>query len=126
MGIRPNLNMMALATRNSIRGAGGGDAPTPHTPVESPDSLRSIDYFRIVDLVSEGEIGGLVNGLQSVFLNGTPVANADGTLNFTGVQIDSRNGTQDQTYIPGYSSVENEISVTRELRVESLWVQELI
>jgi predicted phage tail protein len=125
MGIRPNINIMALATRNSIRGAGGGSAPTPHTPVESPDTLRSIDYFRIVDLISEGEIGGLVNGLQSVFLNGTPVANADGTLNFTGVQIDSRNGTQDQTYIPGYSSVENEISVTRELRVESPFVQSL-
>lgn len=43
-----------------ISGAKGGE--TAHTPVESPDNLRSIAYFRILDLVSEGEIGGLVNG----------------------------------------------------------------
>jgi predicted phage tail protein len=46
----------------SIRGAGGGSAPKAHTPVESPDNLRSVEYFRILDLISEGEIGGLVNG----------------------------------------------------------------
>ena len=45
----------------TIRGAGGGGGST-HTPVEMQDNLRSIEYFRILDLVSEGEIGGLVNG----------------------------------------------------------------
>jgi predicted phage tail protein len=43
-----------------IKGAKGSGAQ--HTPVESPDNLRSIAYFRILDLVSEGEIAGLVNG----------------------------------------------------------------
>ena len=47
-------------TNKLIQGAKGG--ATAHTPVETPDNLRSIAYFRILDLVSEGEIGGLVNG----------------------------------------------------------------
>jgi predicted phage tail protein len=46
---------------NDIHGAGGGGG-SQHTPVESPDSLRSLATFRILDLISEGEIAGLVNG----------------------------------------------------------------
>ena len=56
---------------STLQGAKGGSKQ--RTPVESPDSLRSIAYFRILDLVSEGEIGGLVNGLQSIYLDETPL-----------------------------------------------------
>ncbi|MDR3446018.1 hypothetical protein [Dyella sp.] len=109
-----------MGSFNEFRGAKGGS--NPKAPTEAPDSLRSIAYFRIVDLISEGEIGGLVNGLQSVYLDGTPVANADGTLNFSGVHLDERTGTQDQSYIPGYSSVESETGVGVELKSSSPWV----
>lgn len=98
---------------------GGGSS---HTPVESPNSLRSIQTFRIVDLISEGECAGLVNGLQSVYLDGTPVANADGSLNFTGVHVVQRTGTQTQDVIPGFSAVENEVGVGVELRSDTPWV----
>ncbi|GGA05493.1 host specificity protein J [Dyella caseinilytica] len=94
-----------------------------HTPVESPDNLRSIATFRIVDLIGEGEIGGLVNGLQSVYLAGTPLANPDGSLNFSNVSVTQRTGTQDQDYIPGFASVENAISLGIELKSETPWVQ---
>ncbi|SEO63194.1 Phage-related protein, tail component [Luteibacter sp. UNC138MFCol5.1] len=106
-----------------ILGAKGGGST--HTPVEAPDTLRSISYFQIEDLLSEGEIGGLVNGLQSVLLDGTPVANADGTLNFSGVSVQIRTGTQDQSYIPGYGSVKNEIAVSTELKSDTPWVRAL-
>jgi predicted phage tail protein len=101
-----------------IHGAKGGSSA--HTPVEAPDTLRSIE-----DLLSEGEISGLVNGLQSVKLDGTPVANPDGSLNFTGVSVQVRPGTQDQAYIPGYGSVKNEIAIATELKSDNPWVRQL-
>ncbi|APG04964.1 hypothetical protein BJI69_14390 [Luteibacter rhizovicinus DSM 16549] len=104
-----------------IIGAKGGSAA--RTPVEAPDTLRSISYFQIEDALSEGEIVGLVNGLQSVKLDGTPVANADGTLNFTGVSVQFRSGTQDQSYVPGYGSVKNEIAISTELKSITPWVR---
>jgi len=98
----------------TVRGAGGGGQKSPRAPVESPDSLVSIAYLRIVDLISEGEIFGLVNGAESVFLDGTPLESG-GVRNFSGVTYDTRTGTQDQTYIPGFAQVESEISVGAEV-----------
>ncbi len=100
------------------KGGGGGSAP-----VESPDSLHSRSIARVLDLVSEGEILGLVNGLQSAFLNETPIANPDGTLNFKNVHLDYRSGSQNQSYIPGFPSAENEIGIGVELRQETPWTR---
>ncbi|MBT2116414.1 host specificity protein J [Dyella sp. LX-66] len=108
---------------STIQGAKGGGSQ--RTPVESPDSLRSIAYFRILDLVSEGEIGGLVNGLQSIYLDETPLANPDGSLNFQNVHVETRTGTQDQEEVPGYPAVENEINVGVELKQSTPWIRSL-
>lgn len=102
----------------AIQGAGGG-SDRPRTPVESPDSLRSISYAKVIDLVAEGEIRGLVDGFKSIYLNGTPLQSADGSYNFQNVSVETRSGTQDQTYIPGFPSVENEVGVEVELRSDS-------
>lgn len=108
-----------------IRGAGGEQQSESRTPIEAPDSLHSIAFAHILDLVSEGEIVGLVNGLNSVYLDETPVANEDGTLNFNNVHVESRNGTQDQTHIPTFNGVANEVGVSVELRQDDPWVQAL-
>lgn len=105
-----------LAYDVRLSGAGGKGGGNARTPVETPDSLHSMAVARIIDLVSEGEIRGLVAGNQSVHLNQVPIQNPDGGLNFAGVSVDTRSGTQDQDYIPGLPSVENEISVNVELR----------
>ncbi|MFN5256093.1 MAG: host specificity protein J [Limnohabitans sp.] len=96
-------------------GKGGGGA-SARVAQEAPDSLRSKAYARVVDLISEGEIEGLVNGLQSVYLDDTPIQNADGTTNFSGVTLETRDGTQQQSYVPGFSSVENEVPVGVEIK----------
>ncbi|MBI0320331.1 hypothetical protein JBF12_46795, partial [Streptomyces javensis] len=83
----------------AIAGAGGKGGGNARTPVETPDSLHSISYAKILDLTSEGEIRGLVAGNQSVYLNEVPIQNSDGTLNFAGVRVETRAGTQDQEYI---------------------------
>lgn len=100
----------------AIAGAGGKGGGNARTPVETPDSLHSISYAKILDLISEGEIRGLVAGNQSVYLNQVPIQNSDGTLNFAGVRVETRAGTQDQEYIAGFPSVENEVTVGVELR----------
>ncbi|QBL40536.1 DUF1983 domain-containing protein [Stenotrophomonas sp. ASS1] len=100
----------------AIAGAGGKGGGNARTPVETPDSLHSISYAKILDLISEGEIRGLVAGNQSVYLNQVPIQNSDGTLNFAGVRVETRAGTQDQEYIAGFPSVENEVPVGVELR----------
>jgi hypothetical protein len=65
------------STALALRGAKGSSAP-----YDAPDSLRSTQRAEIVDLLGEGQIGGLVNGLKSIYLDGVPVENADGTRNF--------------------------------------------
>lgn len=102
-----------------IRGAGGGGKSgggSGRVAQEAPDSLRSRQNATVLDLVSEGEIGGLVNGFQSVFLDDTPLQNPDGTFNFDGVSVTTRNGTQSQEYIPDVAGVENETSVSVEVK----------
>lgn len=100
------------------KGGGGGRAP-----VESPDSLNSIAYARVLDLISEGEIRGLVNGLQSVYLNETPLVNQDGSANFQNVSVAYRLGTQDQEYIPGFPAAESETAVGVTLTSSTPWTR---
>ena len=103
-----------------FKGKGGGSSSQP---AETPDSLHSTAFARVLDLVSEGEIVGLANGLQSIFLNETPLQNADGSLNFTGVQVEFRSGTVFQSYIPGYPAAESSTEVNTELKFGTPWVR---
>ena len=106
-----------------IKGSGGGGvgSSAPASPggsgksgaqgVESPNTLRSNAFARIVELICEGPIDGLVNGGQSVYFNQTPVVNANGTVNYRGVTWDSRNGLPDQPGLYGNSTAENTVTV---------------
>jgi hypothetical protein len=85
--------------------------PAQYIPTEATNNLFSTSYARILDLIGEGEIQGLVNGLQSIYLDNTPIQSADGTLNFNGVTVETRNGTQSQSYIPGFDEVASETGV---------------
>lgn len=101
-----------------VRGSGGGKSGggEARAPVEAPDSLRSRQYARVLDVVSEGEIVGLVDGLKSIYLDDTPIQNPDGSYNFTGVTMVERTGTQSQPYIPGFPAVEAESAVGVEVK----------
>jgi predicted phage tail protein len=96
-----------------IRGAGGGGkgGGKAYKPKTSPDGLDSTQYAQLIDLISEGEIQGLKDGLKSIFINNTPLQNADNSLNFQDIEVYTQNGTQDQAAIPLASAVENEVAV---------------
>jgi len=97
-------------------GGGGGGGGTPRTPVEDPDSLRSKAFFRIVDLVAEGEIEGLVDGKKSIFFDETQWESDSGTDNFNDITYETRVGTQNQTYLQEFADVEAEYIVGIELK----------
>ena len=101
-----------------VQGAGGGGkgGGGAHTPTEADDTLQSIQFANVLDLVSEGEIQGLDDGNKSIFLDNTPVQNADGSNNFSGYTVVTRNGTQAQNHIPGdFGSTQVERAVNIEV-----------
>lgn len=95
------------------KGGGGGAARTPST---ARDSLESIQYAQILDLISEGEIQGLKDGFKSIYFDNTPVQNPDGSFNFQNVAIYTRNGTQNQDPIPFAGEIEDERPVNVTVR----------
>lgn len=108
----------ALAVQGAlIEGSkGASKPPAQYVPVEAPQSLRSKARGRILDLIAHGPIVGLVSGLQSILLDETPLQNPDGTFNFEGVVVQTREGYPDQAYIPGFTAVENSVEVNAEIK----------
>jgi predicted phage tail protein len=94
-----------------IRGAGGGKNAGNHVPTEADDSLQSVQYATVLDLLSEGEIQGLDDGYKSIYLDGTPVKDANDSDNFEGYSIVTRNGTQGQLHIAALDGTESEQAV---------------
>lgn len=107
-GHRDRFPVIAGSGGGGGKGKGGGSA---RPAVEDPDSLQSRAMVAIVDLLGEGQLGGLVNGAKSIFFNETPLENADGTRNFQSVSWDFRDGQQLQTPMSGYADVETPVAV---------------
>lgn len=89
------------------KGGGGSGSGSGHVATEDPDSLQSRSMLSVLDLIGEGQIGGLVDGAKSIYFNDTQLMASDGTYNFSGVTWDSRNGTQSQSVISGFAAVES-------------------
>ncbi|WP_314295933.1 phage tail protein [Acinetobacter schindleri] len=105
-----------------IKGAKAGEKK-PRQPKIAPDSAQSKTYIKILYGLSEGEVEGLANGLQSVYLEETPLQNPDGGWNFEDVQADFRHGTNDQTYIEGFPDISSESAVGVELKSDAPWIR---
>lgn len=72
--------------------------------------------------LGEGEFAGGLTG-KDIYLDGTPLENADGSKNFGGVVWDFRPGTQAQQYIQGIPGSENEISMGVEISSATAWTR---
>lgn len=104
---------------NIIKGRKGGSSKQ-RTPTEQPDDLQSVAKAKILIALGEGEFAGGLTG-KDIYLDGTPLENADGSQNFSGVAWEFRPGTQAQSYIQGIPGTENEISVGTEVSSETAW-----
>ncbi|MHC7390015.1 TipJ family phage tail tip protein [Klebsiella pneumoniae] len=104
---------------NIIKGRKGGGSKQ-RTPTEQPDDLQSVAKAKILLALGEGEFAGGLTG-KDIYLDGTPLENADGSQNFSGVSWEFRPGTQAQTYIQGIPGTENEISVGAEVSSKTAW-----
>lgn len=94
-------------------GKGGGGS---HTPVEAKETSRSKQLVKIIDVISEGEVEGLADGMKSVYFDNTPVQSKDGSYNFNNVQLEGRVGSQVQDVIAGFNTSEKEVSVGTQVR----------
>ncbi|HCV9638659.1 TPA: DUF1983 domain-containing protein [Klebsiella pneumoniae] len=104
---------------NIIKGRKGGGSKQ-RTPTEQPDDLQFVAKAKILLALGEGEFAGGLTG-KDIYLDGTPLENADGSQNFSGVSWEFRPGTQAQTYIQGIPGTENEISVGSEVSSKTAW-----
>ena len=96
--------------------SGGGKAKTP-TLIN--DNLYHKQFYRVLDIISEGPIYGPVNTkapLNSVMLNDTPVTDANGNTSIPGVSVAWRNGTLDQSPINGFSAIESTVIVNAQVK----------
>ena len=114
-------------------------APAVRTPTRAADNLASSSHATLLDLLSEGEIEGFPSArdytrgtdnynkalLKDVYLTDTPILRSeadvtnlsDSDYNFKGVTVETRYGTNSQTYISanGFGDVENINSVNVEV-----------
>ena len=94
---------------------GSSKGGSSHTPVEAKETGRSFQIARILEVLSEGEIYGLVDDMSSVYLDKTPLQNKDGTFNFKNVSVYANAGTQDQDVLREFSAVEKEVNVNTKI-----------
>lgn len=98
--------------------SGGGKAKTP---VLLNDNLKSKQFLRVLDLISEGPIYGPVDTehMSSIMLNKTPVTNKNGDISINGVAAAWRNGEEDQEPINGFDYLESTVIVSKEVTKET-------
>jgi len=112
---------MGAARKIDIHGAKGGEEK-PKTPTEAPDSLRSVAIAKMLIAIGEGEFEGTPTA-RDICLDNTPLQDPQGNMNFPNVKWEWRTGAVDQTYIQGIPSIENETTVSTELRSGTPWVR---
>ncbi|MDN5619225.1 MAG: phage tail protein [Psychrobacter sp.] len=92
------------------KGGGGG-----HTPIEKPNTLESAQRLKIIDLLCEGVAGQDVT-FKNIYLDNTPIQNADGSYNFTGIRVSALPGTHNQDYLAGFDSTDKIVAVGAEVK----------
>lgn len=109
-------------TAITIKGAKKGQEK-PRKPSIAKDSVASTSTAKILYILGEGEMQGLVDGAKSIRLDGTPLVDDAGNSNFEGVTWDFRHGTNEQDYIKGFPDVSNETPINVELKSAQPWIK---
>ena len=94
-----------------LEGGGGGD----DGPDIADDTIRTGSTAKFILAYSIGQTGGLKNGAKSIFFDRTPLMDEDGNYNFEGVSWSQRYGTTGQTYVKGFESATNLVTVSTQV-----------
>ncbi|GAB5100491.1 phage tail protein [Caballeronia sp. HLA56] len=114
------------APASGVRSALKEDSSEADLGDQKKTPINSRLAYTVVDLISEGEIAGLVNNygpipteliqFHSVYLNDIKVANDDGSRNFEIEKFEFRQGTAKQDAVDWIGVAANEVHVGVELR----------
>ena len=98
--------------------SGGGKASTPKL---LDDNLKSKQFYRVLDLISEGPIAGPVDQehLSSFKLNKTPITDSNGNVNVNGISVAWRPVSETQEPINGFSAIEATTIVNTEVTYDT-------
>lgn len=109
--------MKILNKYRFIRGAKGGDAPTPRLvpPDRNQNLMKSMSISHSVDALCEGPIYGLVDQfgrkvygldmLKGIYLNKVPAMNSAGEYNFRNILMEINLGTENQKPLANFNKV---------------------
>lgn len=105
----------------NISGSGGGSSKGGSSGgvSENPNTLSSTALVQIVEVISEGEIVGLVNGEYSIYLDGVALRDLSGTPNYKPFQWAFRSGTQTQSVINGFQGTQQLTDVSTKITVSA-------
>lgn len=101
---------------------GGKKGSSANGGTEAPNSLRSKQIARVVDLLGEGPIKGPHNGAASVFFDGVPLLSGN-QYNFQNWAVAGNTGWPDQSVLRGFPAQQSETSVNIQLTTKATVVR---
>lgn len=90
-----------IANGIKVHNKGGSKSADSTGGVEAPNTLFSTQTIRVLNAISEG----VISNVSEVYFDDTPI------VNYTGCTYQWRNGSAAQTYIQGFSDIEEELPV---------------
>ena len=113
--LKSSKGMSEVAGRHVVIAGAGGKGGGSSSPKEQKDNLESTQTASIIDLISEGEIEGIVGGFKGVYLNNVPIQSQNGSYNYPDVQAETRLGWQDQEPISFADTVDQIFPVNQQV-----------
>lgn len=117
--------MTSMAIIDRIFGSGGGGKGGSGA-VNEPNTLASNARAKIIEVISEGPIEGIVDGEKGIYFDQTPIMNSDSTLNFEGVVWEEHKGYPDEAHFNGSNAVETPVEVSVQVKQATGPVQRTI
>lgn len=93
-------------------GGGGKDSAEPRAAEEAPNTLQSSAVAKVLEVISHGEIAGIVGGAKGVTFNNTALQNPDNSFNFKNIIFTERKGLPSQLPVEGFEETESEVAIT--------------
>jgi predicted phage tail protein len=113
------MNAPLILGSKKKKGSASGGSASSAASTSMANTLRSRARARLLELISEGPIEGLVAGPKSIYFDQTPVQAQDNSYNFNNVEWEQHYGLADEGWFNGNSTVETPVSVETQVKISS-------